>query len=264
MDANKIIEICNSYKLTFEKSCAKIKYENKGIFYSEMLLFCALTKHLKVNNIYESGRARGQSTEILASFFCEDPFVKIISVEYNKFTSDSFIASERLKKYGNVQSLFGNSFLVLSRIIKKKPSIILIDGPKGHNALLLAAKLFKNTFVKAVFIHDSHKDSQVRKTIEKLKTTHFASDNKLFVNNYQHFDNNCWDEIEYQKPYQRQGIQVSSYGPTLTVLFNENDLDLERMVIKEIGYDLEYKSPSFRYYLDRIKYMLPKFLISKF
>ena len=45
------------------------KYEERGILHSEMLAICSICKKLNIDIIIESGRGRGQSTEILSKFF---------------------------------------------------------------------------------------------------------------------------------------------------------------------------------------------------
>ena len=46
---------------------ARIKYRNKGMFPSEILAFCVLAKALNLNRVFESGMAKGYSTECLVA-----------------------------------------------------------------------------------------------------------------------------------------------------------------------------------------------------
>ena len=91
-----VIQICRNQKEPFLEVAQSVPYQLKGIFNSEMLLFCAFTKHLGFHHIIESGRARGNSTEILARYFENSPSVLIHSVELLKYTEDSLIAMQRL------------------------------------------------------------------------------------------------------------------------------------------------------------------------
>ncbi len=58
-------------------------FEERGILHSEMLAVCSICEELKTEVILESGRARGQSTLILAKYFENSP-VKILSVNWKK------------------------------------------------------------------------------------------------------------------------------------------------------------------------------------
>ncbi len=57
LNKEEIIKICTNHLATFKNSIKNMKYELKGIFNSEMLLFISLTHYFGVKLIIESGRA---------------------------------------------------------------------------------------------------------------------------------------------------------------------------------------------------------------
>jgi hypothetical protein len=234
-----IIEICREEKPLFLQTLHGFTHEIKGLMNSEMLLFCAMSKHLGAAHVLESGRARGNSTEILARFFAPTPGVRVFSVENLKYTEDSVIATRRLyKRHANLSLLYGDSFAVLPDLCSRRvPCTVLIDGPKGKYALQLASVLLAEEQVKAVFIHDSHKDTEHRPAIESLYPETFSSDDPAFVGAFGSLDEPCWDLYRnwegYQDwgPYQRGPRRMQSYGPTLTMILNAPDrIDRQREV----------------------------------
>jgi len=66
---DEIIKVCLDNLPKFKEIIQEMRFENKGIFNSEMLLFISLVNYFGVNLIIESGRARGYSTQIIAEFF---------------------------------------------------------------------------------------------------------------------------------------------------------------------------------------------------
>ena len=77
-----------------------------GVWESEMLLFCAAIEPYAPKQILESGRGRGKSTLILARCF---PEAQIISVELDPHSPNAPVAEAKLKPYGNVKLLCGDS-----------------------------------------------------------------------------------------------------------------------------------------------------------
>lgn len=86
-------------------------YEIKGIFHSELLMFCAISEIIKPELIIESGRARGQSTELIARY-AVDKGIRFESIESNKINGDSDIAEARLKGLPVVLH-YGDSFEIM-------------------------------------------------------------------------------------------------------------------------------------------------------
>lgn len=199
-----------------------------GIVNSEMLLFISLVKYFGVKLIVESGRANGYSTKIIAECF-KKPEYKIYSVENNKYSPDVKISFEKLKKYENLILLFGDSFNIIPNLITEK-CCILIDGPKGVRAISLAIELLKNPLTKAVFIHDLFKDYPHREDAEKIFSNYFFTDNKDYIEKFKSLDNHCWivqrkcRKLKSWGPYRRRKKIMKSYGPTLAVFINSDNI----------------------------------------
>ncbi len=226
LSKKEIIKICSDYSHFFKQSIKNMKYEAKGIFNSEMLLLVALTKHLNVNLIIESGRSRGQSTKIIAENF-KDQKYKIFSIEFTKYSSDIRIAFERLKKYKNLVQIFGDSFKILPKLISEE-CVVLIDGPKT-GALNLTFQTLQNPLVKAVFLHDTYKRSLNRNRIDFMFLNTFSSDDTKYIDKFRNLDKYCWIDLRRYKnykdwgPYRRGNRKMASYFSTLTVLFNTTE-----------------------------------------
>lgn len=238
---DNIIRICHRQKPFFSNILKCVNYELKGIFNSEMLLLCAVSKALGVQFIIETGRARGYSTELMARFFEDSPKVSIISVDYLRYTEDSLLAMRRLSnRYSKLTLLFGDAFLLLPKLCSQASQCtVLIDGPKGKYALQLASGLLKLTNVKAVFIHDCHKDTEIRSVIESVYPKVFSTDASEFVQEFYELDLPCWDvykkgrEYEDWGPYKRGSREMKSYGPTLTMILNAPEgIDKEKEILE--------------------------------
>lgn len=217
------------YQKWFDEKTKDIEYEDKGIFNSEMLMVIAIAKQLNIKEIWESGKARGQSTHILAECLSDS---NIHSVEILKDTDDDIVAKKRLENYRNVELIYGNSSIILPEKIKdKKDVLVIIDGPKGVAAINLAKKMLENKKVKAVFLHDYHKGSPLREVVENTFKDHtFFTDDEEYVQAFKFLDDKCW--VEHAKigryPYRRGAIAMPSYSSTLAVIFNNED-DVKRL-----------------------------------
>ena len=226
LNKKDIIEICSDYSHLFKQNIKNMKYEAKGIFNSEMLLFVALTKYLNVKLIIESGRARGQSTKIIAENFKEQKY-KIFSIEFVKYSPDVKVAFKRLEKYKNLFQIFGDSFSELPKLISEY-CVVLIDGPKT-GALSLTIQTLRNPLVKAVFLHDTHKDTLIRSKIESMFLKKFSSDETDYINRFESLDKDCWRDLSRYKrfkdwkPYEKGEKKMKSYFSTLTVIFNATE-----------------------------------------
>ena len=236
-----MLSICKSARPGFVRHIDGFRHEIKGMLNSEMLLFCALSRHLAVDAVIESGRARGNSTQLLAEYFATPPALPVFSVEYFRYTEDSLVALGRLaRRYPHLELRFGDAFYLLPRLCDRyASSTVLIDGPKGKFALQLAARLLKNPAVRAVFIHDAHRDSDVRPAIDDLFPGAFASDDPAFVGAFESLDGPCWDVYRQWEgyrdwgPYVRGDRRMRSYGPTLAVILNEPEgIDREEEVAR--------------------------------
>lgn len=63
---------------------ARIQYEERGIYNSELVLVCSMLKIFGINHILESGRARGHSTIVLSEFLQTTLNSKVISIDFEK------------------------------------------------------------------------------------------------------------------------------------------------------------------------------------
>lgn len=245
--ANSIIELCRRNRTAFNNAIKGIKPEIKGILHSEMLLVYSMSNILKAKDIIEGGRARGNSTEVLGRCYHNTDNINILSIEMKRYTEDSlFILKHLYKKYSNINLLFGNANILLPELCKKsESSTVILDGPKGENALLLASVLLKNSNVKAVFIHDTHKDSTVRKKIENIYTNTFSTDHHEYVKEFSDMDKDCWQAYKTWEghedwgPYKRifmGKVLKQSYGPTLTMILNNpSGIDKTHKVLETIN-----------------------------
>jgi len=223
MNKKEILKACEKNKKQFEKIIKDVPYSEKGIFNSEMLLFVSIVKALNVKTIIESGRALGQSTEVICRFF-NDKKYSIYSIELNRYSKDVAFAEKRLKNYSNLKLLYGDSNSLIFKLIRDKCAI-LIDGPKGEEAILLAIKLLRNPKVKLIFIHDLHKNTFDRNIAEILFNNIFFSDDEDFVKKFKELDKNCWEKLKGtgEAPYLRKGKKINSYASTLAVIFNQKN-----------------------------------------
>ncbi len=227
MEKSRIIEICQKYLPTFKNAIKNIKYELKGITNSEMLLFISLVHYFRVKLIIESGRANGLSTKIIAENF-KPPDFEFYSIENNKYSPDVKKSYEKLKNYRNIKLLFGDSNKLIPKLITEE-CCILIDGPKDDAAITLALECLKKPLVKAVFIHDLHKDSPHRKWVEKIFSNHFFTDDIDYIEKFKSLDKRVWIELrkyrEYRawKPYKRNKKKMKSYSATLSAIMNSNN-----------------------------------------
>ena len=134
----------------FQNRVAGIPYERKGILYSEMFFLYLCAQAAKPTRIFESGRARGQSTLLLSAIF---PDLDVVSIESDADSPDVQVAQERLRGRDNVSMRFGDATRILP-IEVRKGDVVLIDGPKGFRGLRLALRLLATGRVTQVFIHD--------------------------------------------------------------------------------------------------------------
>jgi hypothetical protein len=224
MKSEQIIETARQNLGHFEKSARGTYYELRGIFTSEALLIASVIKSLEVNLLIESGRARGYSTKIFAEFFKNYPSFRIISIDFDRNSEDSKHSEEQLKKYGNLKLVYGDSTEILPTLITEKCAVF-IDGPKGDEALLLAAKVMENSLVQAVFIHDLHQNTFIRNVCDIIFNKTFFSDNKDYVTEFSFLDKDCWSKLAShgEAPYIRKGKNINSYASTVAVIFNEEN-----------------------------------------
>ena len=126
---------------------ASINYEFRGIYNSELVLITSLFKSLGLSKILESGRARGHSTYVISKVLESTDNFFMVSVDLER-NQESLLVERRLKNSKAVELLYGDSNQMLGKIIKSKKIGVgedyglILDGPKGLNAILLQLSLF--------------------------------------------------------------------------------------------------------------------------
>ncbi len=196
-----------------------VPYEDKGVFFSEMLFVLAAVGPGFDGQVLESGRARGQSTFVLGRIF---PKSKIISVEFDRDSPDAPIAEARLKDLDHVELLYGDSRRLLFEQLQPGAAVI-IDGPKGFRAVRLALQLLRTGKVRKVFIHDTYKSMATRRFLENHVPGTLFSDHEQFVQQFKHLDDPCWAGFDTSQPLEwhssSSGVQGNpSYGPTFACI----------------------------------------------
>lgn len=175
-----------------------------------MLFVYAILRRLQPKRIVESGRARGQSTHLLAACF---PAIPIISIEFDAGSPDVPVAAERLRPFANVELLFGDATVLLPRMLRPGDAV-MIDGPKGFRALRLALHLLSlgDRAPVATFIHDSGHGSVERAFLSQTLADTLYSDEAQFVRQFAHLDQAC-DALDPGLLH-RNAPPGTSYGPT--------------------------------------------------
>jgi predicted O-methyltransferase YrrM len=168
----------------FRRRVAGMPYERKGILYSEMLFFCVCVRGMRPRRILESGRARGQSTLLLALCF---PDIPIISFEYDADSPDVPVAAARLKPFANVELRFGDATRLLPQLAVEG-DVVLIDGPKGFRSIRLALSLLAQGRVSMVFLHDMTRGTLERRFLEAHVPGTLYSDEPQFAAVARHLD----------------------------------------------------------------------------
>lgn len=156
----------NSEKKQKIKEIERMKPESRGINIKDGLKIAKHIEEINPEIIIESGRARGASTEIFAKYF---PDKKIISIDFDKHSRDTKYSEKKLKKYKNIKLVYGDSRKIIFNYLKKT-SHVFIDGPKGHEAIILAAKLFEEKNVKSISLDDFSEDDFYTTIIENIFT----------------------------------------------------------------------------------------------
>jgi hypothetical protein len=127
-------------------------YEPRGILHSEMALIIHTCRRLGIRRVIESGRARGQSTYMLAKYL---PDTEIWSFELRE-TPDEDAARIRLAGFTNISLLWGDGSEMVPFAAHGcgTPTAIVLDGPKGAAAVDVLVKSFDNPNILVGFIHD--------------------------------------------------------------------------------------------------------------
>lgn len=208
-----VVSAIDSEKPAFLRLIQSIPYERKGVLYSEMLFLKACSSLVHVRRILESGRARGQSTLILAKMF---PKLPLISVEYDKNSADVPVAAERLSHFPNVDLRFGDATELLPAWIEDG-DVVMIDGPKGHRGIRLALSLLITGKPSLIFVHDTCKGSPERNLLENLLPETLYSDDVDFAEKTHQLDSAAGDDIPEANRYGSQS-SVNGYGFSLACI----------------------------------------------
>lgn len=222
-------------------------YESRGILHSEIAAILALAKELRIELCIESGRARGQSTRILAKYLAAD--VAIHSIERSR-DADAIFAESALVAQPNLTLHYGDSRALMPWLIKKnlgKRIALLIDGPKDAKAVdLFSDCLLVSDGVQVGFIHDLARlengtASEGRARADQIFSEPFYTDDEEYVRKFRYLDRPI---LSYESrgrhawtPYRQANITVASYGPTLGIIV-PSKTDRERAAQRGYSGDL--------------------------
>jgi hypothetical protein len=200
-------------------------YEERGILSSEMLAVCGVCESLGVDLIVESGRARGQSTWMLARYFQGMPS-RIVSIELER-DADAQFAEQRLGAFPNVELRYGDSMKLLPEVLAAAPDrriAVLLDGPKGKPAIGLLNRAFEQPGVVCGFIHDMRRGTPQRELLDASDGRLFFTDDGAYVEEFGGLDRSCLPRpgqaitIHTWRPGMKGEDAIQSYGPTLLVM----------------------------------------------
>jgi hypothetical protein len=207
------------------ESIASEPYEPRGILHSEMALIIHTCRRLGVRRVIESGRARGQSTYMLAKYL---PDANIHSVELRDHP-DEAIARDRLAPYPNVALYCGDGAVLLPEAARafdshKGPTALLLDGPKGEAAVNILEECFRYPHVVVGFIHDMRRldhggpSPHRAVAVERLPDHRFSDDPRIVAAS-------SWMDAGIVAQGGPAGpaheAEFGSYGPTIGVFLNQ-------------------------------------------
>lgn len=139
-------------KEKFKELTRDIPYLRKAIFPSELFMFYREALRVNADHIIESGIGNGGSTAYLERLF---PNVQITSIDRGKVELTRSL-------HPNIEFIQGDGRWEVAKAVHNSKSnsiAVLIDGPKGNQAIMLAKRLlmfYDN--VKIVAIHDLQSD----------------------------------------------------------------------------------------------------------
>lgn len=175
----------------FGSRVAGIPYERKGILYSELFFLYLCARAFTPGRVFESGRARGQSTLVLSAIF---PDLQVVSIESDPNSPDVQVAAKRLKGRDNVSLRFGDATRILPAEVREG-DVVLIDGPKGFRGLRLALRLLSTGKLTQVFVHDCGLDTEERAFLDANVRGPLYSDSIEFARIARVLDAACWADI---------------------------------------------------------------------
>lgn len=210
IDRRKLVSVIGAWKPFFVDLSSKTPYERKGILFSEMFFLRLCTDQCQPKRILESGRARGQSTLMLAKMF---PDIPIISIEHDPNSPDVQVAANRLAGLNHVDMRFGDAVKILPEIIEFG-DVVLIDGPKGFRGLRLALRLLATKKSLMIFVHDVGAHTPERAFLERYLPSCVYSDAPDFVALAYDLDS----FIKHTLPPEHRIGGIGSYGYGLVCL----------------------------------------------
>lgn len=226
--SNYVKKVLDDNKI--EKDLENITYLKRGIFNSELLLIVSTIIDLKIDIVIDSGLAYGHSLKVLNILLPK--YVKIYSVELEE-NEVTLQTNNSFKNVDRVEIIFGDAEKVIPKIIKKyeKKSVgLILDGPKGKIAVLLAKNLLRvNKNLKVLFFHDMRKldwgkPSESRFILEHNFEKTYFTDEDWYVERTMYLDKKYFEEqkeisIEDWQPFHKCRQFVGSYGPTIGMVF---------------------------------------------
>jgi hypothetical protein len=202
------------------EALAQEPYEHRGILHSEMALILYLARRLGIERIIESGRARAQSTYLLAKYL---PDVEIHSVEA-RGGLDSEFGAARVRGFPNVALYEGDGAELVPALAEDpRPTAILCDGPKGAAAVAILDRCFQYPHVRVGFIHDMRRLDHGQPSPHRACAVERLPRHK-FTDEPGYVAWTSWMDAEAVKAGGPCGPQheteFGSYGPTLGAFFN--------------------------------------------
>jgi hypothetical protein len=200
-------------------------YERRGILHSEMALIVHTCRTLEIQVVIESGRARGQSTYMLAKYL---PTAEIHSVELRGSPDEEF-ACERLKSFANVALYSGDGRGALPLLAASeaagRPAAVLCDGPKGAAAIEVLKDCFRMSHVRVGFVHDMRRLDHGKPSLHRAAALDAFpqakfSDEPALVAGSSWMDETILMSGGPCGPVHE--AEFGSYGPTLGVFMNAN------------------------------------------
>lgn len=197
-------------------------FEERGILNSEMLAICSLSEELGVEVFIESGRWRGQSTEVLVKYFAGKN-VLVESVEAFRDANAEYV-EQKMRGVHNLGLHYGDANWLVPHLVRQhrgKRMALLFDGPKGRVALdVFRLALAHSDTIVAGFFHDMRQTSPTmpsegRAEMEADFPAAYYTDDSEFVEGFSAIDQGCeglW------KPFAIDNKPIGSYGPTVGIV----------------------------------------------
>lgn len=203
------------------RQLAQEPYEARGIIHSEMALVIYTCWRLGIGRFIESGRARAQSTYILAKYL---PDIEIHSIELRAGPDEEF-GRLRIAGMRNVTCHSGDGAVLIPQLVDQSQArtAILCDGPKGAAAVAVLKECFERQHVVTGFIHDMRRldhgqPSPHRACAVAQLPRHKFTDDPRYVEATSWMDANV---VAAGGPVGPQHEAIfGSYGPTLGVFMN--------------------------------------------